>query len=120
MTKYANNVPDASARRFQYFISQSPWEYRPVIAQIQHDVMGRIGDARDGAIHIDETGFPKQGEDSVGVKRQYCGRLGKVDNCQVAVCLGYTKGSLRTRSYIFRKTGQMINIVEKNVVSPKI
>jgi SRSO17 transposase len=96
MTKYANNVPDASARRFQYFISQSPWEYRPVIAQIQHDVMGRIGDARDGAIHIDETGFPKQGEDSVGVKRQYCGRLGKVDNCQVAVCLGYTKGSLRT------------------------
>jgi len=96
MTKYANNVPDASARRFQYFISQSPWEYRPVIDQIQRDVMERIGDARDGAIHIDETGFPKQGDDSVGVKRQYCGRLGKVDNCQVAVCLGYTKGSLRT------------------------
>jgi SRSO17 transposase len=96
MTKYANDVQDASARRFQYFISQSPWEYRPVIAQIQRDVMERIGDARDGAIHIDETGFPKQGDDSVGVKRQYCGRLGKVDNCQVAVCLGYTKGSMRT------------------------
>ena len=59
MTKYANDVQDASARRFQYFISQSPWEYRPVIAQIQRDVMERIGDARDGAIHIDETGFPK-------------------------------------------------------------
>jgi SRSO17 transposase len=96
MTKYANNVPDASARRFQYFISQSTWEYRPVIAQIQRDVMERIGDAIDGAIHIDETSFPKQGDDSVGVKRQYCGRLGKVENCQVAVCLGYTKGSLRT------------------------
>ena len=96
MTKYANNVQDASARRFQYFISQSTWEYRPVIAQIQRDVMERIGDARDGAIHIDETSFPKQGDDSVGVKRQYSGRLGKVDNCQVAVCLGYTKGSLRT------------------------
>jgi len=96
MTKYANNVQDASARRFQYFISQSTWEYRPVIAQIQRDVMERIGDARDGAMHIDETSFPKQGEDSAGVKRQYCGRRGKVDNCQVAVCLGYTKGSLRT------------------------
>ena len=96
MSKYANNVLDSSARRFQYFISQSPWEYRPIIAQIQRDVMGRIGDARDGAIHIDETSFPKQGDDSVGVKRQYSGRLGKVDNCQVAVCLGYTKGSLRT------------------------
>ena len=58
--------------------------------------MERIGDARDGAIHIDETSFPKQGDDSVGAKRQYSGRLGKVDNCQVAVCLGYTKGSLRT------------------------
>lgn len=90
MSEYANNVPGASARRFQYFISESPWEYRPMIAQIQRDVMGHIGDVRHGAIHIDETGFPKQGEDSVGVKRQYCGRLGKVDNCQVAVCLGYT------------------------------
>jgi SRSO17 transposase len=96
MSKYANNVQGASARRFQYFISQSTWEYRQMIAQIQRDVMEHIGDARDGAIHIDETGFPKQGENSVGVKRQYCGRLGKVDNCQVAVCLGYTKGSLRT------------------------
>jgi SRSO17 transposase len=96
MSKYANNVQGANARRFQYFISESPWEYRPMIAQIQRDVMEHIGDARDGAIHIDETGFPKQGENSVGVKRQYCGRLGKVDNCQVAVCLGYTKGSMRT------------------------
>ena len=96
MSEYANNVPGASASRFQHFISKSPWEYRPMIAQIQCDVMEHIGDARHGAIHIDETGFPKQGDDSVGVKRQYCGRLGKVDNCQMAVCLGYTNGSRRT------------------------
>lgn len=57
MTKYANNVQDASPRRFQYFISQSTWEYRLVIAQIQRDVMEHIGDARDGAIHMDETSF---------------------------------------------------------------
>jgi len=64
MSEYANNVPGASARRFQYFISESPWEYRPMIEQIQRDVMGHIGDVRHGAIHIDETGFPKQGDDS--------------------------------------------------------
>ena len=52
MSKYANNVQGANARRFQYFISESPWEYRPMIAQIQQDVMGHIGDARHGAIHI--------------------------------------------------------------------
>jgi SRSO17 transposase len=96
MSKNAQNVPGGSGRRFQHFITGSPWDYRAVIAQIQRDVMRYIGNARNGAIHIDETGFPKQGDDSVGVKRQYCGRLGKVDNCQVAVCLGYTNGSRRT------------------------
>jgi len=47
-------------------------------------------------IHIDESSFPKHGNDSVAVKRQYCGRLGKVENCQVGVFLGYTNGSYRT------------------------
>ena len=41
-------------------------------------VFQRIGDAQHGCFHIDESGFPKQGNDSVGVSRQYCGRLGKV------------------------------------------
>ncbi len=49
-----------------------------------------IGDSFEGSHHIDETGFPKQGTHSVGVQRQYCGRLGKVENCQVGVVLGYS------------------------------
>jgi SRSO17 transposase len=40
-------------------------------------------------IAFDPSSFPKSGKDSVGVARQWCGRLGKVDNCQVAVCMGY-------------------------------
>jgi SRSO17 transposase len=55
-----------------------------------------IGDEINGSIHIDESSFPKQGTDSVGVARQYCGRLGKIDNCQVGVFLGYVNGRTRT------------------------
>ena len=54
-----------------------------------------IGDSVEGSLHIDETGFPKQGSSSVGVQRQYCGRLGKVDNCQVGVVLGYAHKNQR-------------------------
>lgn len=96
MTTYARNVPDCNNQSLQHFISDSPWDERPVIDHIQRDVVSLIGDETNGAIHIDESGFPKQGTDSIGVKRQYCGRLGKVENCQVGVFLGYTNGRFRT------------------------
>ena len=44
---------------------------------------------------MDESGFPKKGKHSVAVKRQYCGRLGKVENCQMGVFLGYTRDQYR-------------------------
>jgi len=67
-----------------------------VITQIQDEVTKLIGDKTNGSIHIDESGVKKSGNSSVGVKRQYCGRLGKVDNCQVGVFLAYTNGKDRT------------------------
>lgn len=96
MSRYARNVPDCNNQSLHHFVSDSPWDERPVIDHIQRDASSLIGDEIDGSVHIDETCFPKHGDDSVGVKRQYCGRLGKVENCQVGVFLGYVKGCYRT------------------------
>jgi SRSO17 transposase len=64
----------------QHFITHSPWEASRVWTQLR-----TVVPVRTGILAIDDTGFPKQGRHSVGVQRQYCGALGKVGNCQVAV-----------------------------------
>ncbi len=96
MVNYANNVPETNNQVLQNFISDSPWDEKPVIDKIQKEVTQLIGDKNYGSLHIDESGFKKSGKNSVGVKRQYCGRLGKIDNCQVGVYLGYANGDRRT------------------------
>ena len=69
-----------SYEALQHFITDSPWETAPVWARLQAQIP-----VRTGILALDDTSFPKQGKHSVGVKRQYCGALGKVANCQVAV-----------------------------------
>ncbi len=97
MTSYADiQVKGSNNQKFQHFISDSQWDTEPMIDQIQKDVTDLIGDKINGSIHIDESGFKKEGKDSVGVKRQYLGRLGKIDNCQMGVFLGYANGNRRT------------------------
>jgi SRSO17 transposase len=64
----------------QHFITHSPWEADRVWTQLR-----AVVPVRTGILAIDDTGFPKQGTRSVGVQRQYCGALGKIGNCQVAV-----------------------------------
>ena len=64
----------------QHFITHSPWDATRVWARLRAAVP-----VRTGILAIDDTGFPKQGTHSVGVQRQYCGALGKIGNCQVAV-----------------------------------
>jgi len=64
----------------QHFITQSPWDAVRVWAHLR-----TLVPMRAGILAIDDTGFPKQGTHSVGVQRQYCGALGKIGNCQVAV-----------------------------------
>jgi SRSO17 transposase len=78
-------VDDGCAQQFQHFISNSPWQHEPVVAQIGRDADRLLGGGPDSCLIIDETSFPKQGSHSVGVARQWSGRLGKIDNCQVAV-----------------------------------
>lgn len=71
-----------------HFVGQAPWSDERVLTKVRDLVLPSI--ERHGPIEawiIDDTGFPKKGRHSVGVTRQYCGQLGKQDNCQVAVTL---------------------------------
>src|SRR3954462_6067562 len=71
-----------------HFVGQAPWSDAAVLTKVRDLVLPGI--ERAGPIEawiIDDTGFPKKGRHSVGVARQYCGQLGKQDNCQVAVTL---------------------------------
>ncbi len=72
----------------QKFIGQRPWDERPMIDELVRQVGTSIGRA-DGVLVIDPSGVLKQGKASVGVARQWCGRAGKVDNCQVGVYMAY-------------------------------
>ena len=81
-------VHPEAIRAVQQFIGQSPWAYQPLIRQLEVLVADWLGES-DGVLIVDGSGFPKRGEHSAGVAWQYCGRLGKVDNCQVGVFLVY-------------------------------
>ena len=96
MVEMSKTVPDCNNQSMQHFISNSLWDEQGLIYQIQDDVVNLIGDKENGSLQLDESGFPKQGENSAGVKRQYCGRLGKIENCQVGVFLGYVNENKRT------------------------
>lgn len=78
-------VPDSDYQAVQHFITHSPWEYEPVMAQVADDCNRLLGGSPDSALFIDESSIPKKGKKSVGVARQWCGRLGKVENCQNGV-----------------------------------
>lgn len=81
-------VEGATPRALQRFLTESPWQDEPVIHRLQEHV-GHLLSSPEGVFVLDETGFPKKGEKSVGVARQYCGTLGKVGNCQLGVFLAY-------------------------------
>lgn len=71
----------------QQFVNQSPWDEQALLDDLQAWIAKRFG--AEGFLIVDDTGFPKQGENSVGVARQYTGTLGKVANCQLAVTLQF-------------------------------
>ena len=79
----------------QRFIGWAPWDDVPLRQELTRQVAEHLGQA-EGVLVFDPSGFPKSGTESVGVARQWCGRLGKVDNCQVAVYLGYVSGAGHT------------------------
>jgi SRSO17 transposase len=84
----AARIPGADVQALRQFVGQSPW----AVEQVQRGLARKIVDLLcDAQVWIlDETAFPKAGAHSVGVARQYCGTLGKVANCQVAVSLHWS------------------------------
>jgi SRSO17 transposase len=87
----ALTAPERTAPKHQsllHFVANAPWSDDAVLGKVRQTVLPRIeGLAPIEASIIDDTGFPKKGKHSVGVARQYCGQLGKQDNCQTVVSL---------------------------------
>lgn len=84
----ALSVEDGNVRALQRFVSDAPWDDKKMAHKYRSLVSEDMG-RDDGALIFDESGFVKKGQESVGVARQYCGTVGKVDNCQVGVFAAY-------------------------------
>jgi SRSO17 transposase len=81
-------VEDGNVRAMQRFVSDAPWDDDKISTKYRSLVNDDIG-IPDGALIFDESGFVKKGQESIGVARQYCGNIGKVENCQVGVFAAY-------------------------------
>ena len=88
--RMVEGLEDGNYQSYEHFIGSSPWDHESIMQQVAQDASALMGEREDVGLFIDETSFLKKGEGSVGVQRQWSGRAGKKDNCQVAVfgCLG--------------------------------
>lgn len=86
----------ARHQSLHHFVAKAQWSDREMLQRVAQWVVPRMDFRQGGWWIVDDTGFPKKGRHSVGVARQYCGQLGKQDNCQVAVSvsLANDRGSL--------------------------
>jgi SRSO17 transposase len=100
----AENIAEAMdggpVRTLQAFITTGSWADQDVLAETRRCTLNVLAD-EDAVCNCDETGFPKKGNKSVGVKRQYSGTLGRTDNCQVAVFTNYS--SAKGHTFIDRR-----------------
>jgi SRSO17 transposase len=85
MERMAEAVPETVYQQLQHFLTHSPWDHREVMQQVAAEADRLLGGQPDTCLLLDESGFVKKGTESAGVARQWCGRLGKVENCQVGV-----------------------------------
>jgi hypothetical protein len=112
---------DRDRQGLQKFVGQSPWDHRPLRAELARQVGAELGEA-DAVLAFDPSAFAKKGDRSVGVQRQWCGRLGKLENCQVGVYLAYVSrrehALVDTRLYLPREwTRQRKRMLQAGVPS---
>ena len=96
MERMEEVVPEANHQALQHMLSESAWEERAVLDQVAQEANRYLGGHSDSSLIIDESGCPKKGTQSVGVARQWCGQLGKVENCQVGVFAALGRGTEAT------------------------
>jgi|FLYL01.1.fsa_nt_gi SRSO17 transposase len=97
----AEVVGNATPYGIQHLLGRANWDADKVRDDLREYVLEHLGGDEDAALIIDETGFLKKGEGSVGVKRQYTGTAGKTENCQIGVFLAYA--SRRGQAFIDRE-----------------
>jgi len=92
MAEMERSLNDVCKQSLGHFISNSPLEDAPLVVELQKSVIKKLNShgVEDAGLIIDESAFAKKGKASVGVKRQYAGSLGKIENFQVGVFLAYT------------------------------
>jgi SRSO17 transposase len=104
MERMAEVVPESDDQVLQHFLSNSGWKGRGVLDQVAVEADALLGGTLQSALLIDASGITKKGRPSVGVARQWNGRLGKVDNCQVGVFAALSCGAdatlIDTRLYL--------------------
>jgi SRSO17 transposase len=99
----------ARHQSLHHFVSNAPWDDEAVLRVARDYVLEQM--ERHGAVAgwiVDDTGIPKKGRHSVGVVRQYCGVLGKQDNCQVAVTVTLVVRQNPLRRFVVREDARQI------------
>jgi len=85
--RYAED--EKEVRNMQNFSQKGAWDEEKMLETYQILLSDKIAEP-DGMLTFDDSGFPKKGNETVGTARQYCGRLGKTNNCQAGVFIGYS------------------------------
>ena len=119
MERMEESVPEADEQQLQHFLSVSPWRAESVCAQVTREANATLGGHPDSSLIIDESCVTKKGTHSAGVARQYNGRLGKIDNCQVgvhaALCHGTEACLLGSRLYLPRPGRRIPSVAQWSV-----
>jgi SRSO17 transposase len=89
MVLHLRGADPNAVRTLQLFVSASAWDDHAILQRLWGELASDLGQTEDGVLILDGSDFPKQGQESVGVQRQYCGQLGKIANCQAGVFLAY-------------------------------
>lgn len=92
MERMEEHVVDTDHQQLQHMLTDAQWDHQAVMDHVASDCDGLLGGSAESGLLVDESSFAKKGKNSVAVARQWSGRQGKIDNCQVAVYTALARG----------------------------